>query len=168
MAQNILGIDIGTYSVKLILLERQFDEFRILQFVEQPLNLQTRLPHDELVTNALEMALKTTPMTADVVSSSLPGHLVSSRVIDLPFTNAKKLSQVIEFELEGFVPFAIEDLVFDYHVLSKTESTSRLLCVYMHQERFTKYLDGLATVHIDPKYFGADAVDLSTIAQLSS
>jgi type IV pilus assembly protein PilM len=167
MAQNILGIDIGTYSVKLILLERSFDDFKILQFAEQPLNLQTRLPHDELVALAVEQALKATPMTADIVSVSLPGHLVSSRAIDMPFTNVKKLAQVVEFELEGFVPFAIEDLVFDFHVLSKTENVSRLLCVYMHQERFAKYLDSLSGAGIDPKYFGADVVDLANIAQVT-
>lgn len=167
MAQNILGIDIGTYSVKLILIERSFDDFRILQFVEQPLNLQTRLPHDELAALAVEQALKATPMAADIVSVSLPGHFLSSRIIDMPFTNAKKLAQVVEFELEGFVPFAIEDLVFDFHILGKTENNSRLLCVYMHQERFSKYLDGLAGAGVDPKYLGADAVDLANIAQVT-
>lgn len=167
MAQNILGIDIGTYSVKMVLMERTFDEFQILQFVEQPLNMQLRLPHDEAAALAIEQALQNNPMPADIVSVGLPGHILSSRVLDMPFTNQKKLAQIIEFELEGYIPFGIEDLVVDYHVLARTESSSRVLCAYVQQERFAKYLESLAKAGTDPKYCGADVIDLANIAQVT-
>lgn len=167
MAQRILGIDIGTFSVKLALLERAFSEFKVLNLLEQPLNLQTRLPHEELVVLALEQAFKTRDFTADVVATSFPGHLLSCRVLEMPFTNAKKISEVIEFELEGYVPFEMEDLHFDFHVLQRFSESSRLLCVYMQQEKFSSYLENLAKAGLDPKYMGADLIDLASIAQVT-
>lgn len=167
MAQKILGIDIGTYSVKFLLLERSFNDFRVLHFVEQPLNLQTRLPHEELVALAIEQVFQNDPMPADIVSSSLSGHLISCRLIELPFTNTKKIDQVIEFELEGFIPFPVEDLHFDYHVLQKNEESSQVLCAYLQEENFVKYLDHLSQAHSDPKYFGSDMTDLANIAQIA-
>ena len=167
MAQTILGIDIGTYSIKLALVERAFNEFRILQFIEHPLSLQTRLPHEELVAMALEQAFKNYNLHADVVSTSYPGHLLSSRVLEFPFVNHKKLNQVLEFELENYLPFAMEDIIFDFHILHREEAQAQILCMYLQQEKFAKYLECLARAGVDPKYFGADLTDLAGIAQIA-
>lgn len=167
MAQTILGIDIGSHSVKLALVERAFNEFRILQFIEHPLSLQTRLPHEELIALALEQVFKNYDLRADVVSTSYPGHLLSSRVLDFPFVNHKKLNQVLEFELENYVPFAMEDIIFDFHVLNREEAQAQILCLYLQQEKFAKYLECFSRAGVDPKYFGADLTDFSGIANIA-
>lgn len=164
MAQNILGIDIGTFSVKVALIERRVREFYLVDFVEQALNPASRLPHEEQATLTLEQILSTRAMRADVICMSLSGHIMSSRILDVPATQPKKIAEGIEFELEGYVPMPMEDLHFDHHVLSSTENSSRVLCVYMQAERFGRYMDAFARAGIEPKYVAPDVTDLAGIA----
>lgn len=167
MSQTILGIDIGTYSVKVLHLERRVQELQILDYIEEPLNLHTRQTHAEQVTSSLQKIFANHILDADVVCVSLPGHLLSTRILELPFSNAKKISQVIEFELEGFIPFPVEDIFLDYHVLRQHEGQSQVLCAYMQEENFKKYFECLEAAAVDAKYFGADFTDLAGIAQIA-
>lgn len=167
MAQKILGIDLGTYSLKLALVERTFNELRLLKLVEQPLNLQTRLPHEELVRLALEQVLQAHDLDADIVSTSYPGHLFSNRILELPPSQQKHLGQAVDFDLEGLIPFDLGDVFYDFHLLDKSDKALHVLCSYMMNEKFGRYIENLASAGVDPKYFGADVVDLSAVAHVA-
>ena len=167
MSQKIIGIDIGTYSIKLLYLERKLQDLYVLEFIEEHLDLNSRTSHEEQSTSILEKIFSNRIFDADVICMSLPGHLLSSRVIDLPFTNSKRISQLIEFELESFIPFPIEEVFSDFHVLHQTAEESQVLCVYAQEEEIAKYMDGLSAVEIEAKYFGADMTDLAGIAQVA-
>lgn len=168
MSQKILGVDLGTFAVKVVLLERQFSDFQVIDFIQQPLNLQARLSHPEAVTLALEHIFANHHYTdVDVVSATMPGHIVSSRIIEFPFVNVKKLDQMVGFELENYVPTEIENMMIDYHVLEKTNEFLKILCVYFPVEKIEPYLGALSKAALDPKYFGSDLVDLSGISQVA-
>lgn len=167
MSQKILALDLGTFSLKVILLQRQFADFEVLQFIEHPLNLHSRLSHTEQISLALEPILTEYRIAdADVISAALPGHLISNRIIELPSSHAKKLDQMVEFELEGFIPTEIDELVIDYHVLD-TGDLSKVLCLYLQEKRLVEYLEVFKKVGLDPKYLGSDLIDLANIAQIS-
>lgn len=168
MSQLILGIDLGTHTLKTILLERHFQDFEVLKFVEQPLHQHTRLSHAEAVALALEQIVQAHPemLKADVVSAALPGHFVSERLLEMPVPNLSKLKQMVEFELEGHIPGEIENLFVDSHVIERSPELSKVLALYFPEERLAQYLDVLGRVGLDPKYFGSDLIDLSGIAQV--
>lgn len=167
MAQKLLGIDLGTYSLKLALVERAFNELKLLKLVEQPLNLQTRLPHEELVRLALEQVMQSHDLEADIVSTSYPGHLFSSRILELPPSTQKNLGQAVDFDLEGLIPFELGDVFYDFHLLEKNEKSLSVLCTYMMNEKFARYMEALEGVGLDPKYFGPDVVDLGAAAHVA-
>src|SRR3990167_860694 len=127
MKQQILGIDIGSYSVKIALLSRSFRHFELERYYEQVIPQGGRLSREEATASVLKTLVEKNELTADVIAVSLPAHQVSCRVIELPFTNAKKIEQTIEFELEGHVPLPLEDMLVDYHILSFEENRSTLL-----------------------------------------
>ncbi|MBX7147837.1 pilus assembly protein PilM [bacterium] len=165
MAQNIVGIDIGSHSIKVCEVTRQKGEFEVVRFVEHVINQQNnRLTYEEAVSAGLRHIFEKNEFTTDVISASLPAHLVSTRIIELPFTNAKKIEQTLEFELESYVPLPMEDLMVDYHMLSSQNGRSTVLCTYVPRVRFVKFLDMFQIAGLDPKYVGVDMVDLSFIA----
>lgn len=167
MSQKILGIDLGTFSVKVLYLERRVQDLQILEFIEEPLNLSSRVSHEEQVVSTLQKILSDRHFEPDVTSMSLPGHLLASRVLDLPFTNTKRISQLIEFELESFLPFPIEEVFSDFHVLQQEANESQVLCVYTQEKSLAGYMDALVDAEIEPKYFGADFTDLAGIAHVA-
>ncbi|MBU0505064.1 MAG: pilus assembly protein PilM [bacterium] len=167
MSQTILGIDLGTYSLKILRLERHVQELRLLDFFELPLDLHARTPHDEQVTEVLGAFFNEHSLDADIVCMNLPGHLLSSRIVDVPFVGQKKINQALDFELEGHLPFPIEDIFWDYHVIKEDENSSEVLCAYTHEANIGKYLSCLESINIDAKYLGADFADFASIAQVA-
>lgn len=167
MSQTIVGIDIGSYSVKVCRLERSLRDFELIAFHEQVLTQNPRLTHEESVAAALRTLFEKNEIPADIIAVSLPAHHMACRVLDLPFTSAKKIEQTIDFELEQYVPVPLEELLVDYHILSIEENRSTVLSAYLPRARFVKYLDMLQLAGIDPKYAGVDAIDLSHITQIA-
>src|SRR3989338_801885 len=102
MAQTVLGIDIGSYSVKVAKLTRYLKDFELLSFHEQILPTNQRLTHEEALAAALRSLFEKNELTADFISVGIPANHVSCRVLELPFTNAKKIEQTFSYELEGF------------------------------------------------------------------
>lgn len=168
MTQKILAIDLGTHSLKALLLERRFEEFEILDFSEIVLNHQLRLGHEEQLALALEQLLGDAKwLTSDVVVTALPGHLMSSRVLEMPFASTKRIQDVLNFELENHIPVSVEDIFSDFHVLQQKDATTEVLAVYLPEAKVEKYMTVLVDKGFDPKYVGADVIDLATLAQVS-
>lgn len=167
MAQTLLGIDIGSYSVKVCRFNRQFSHVEVTDFYEQKISQSARLSPEEATSAAIKTLLDKHNLEADLVACGLPSQLVSFRIIELPFTNIKKIEQTIEFELESFIPISIDDLVMDYHILSQEGGRSSILVAYIPRSRLIKNLDLLQNVNVDPKYLGINAIDLSHVSLIS-
>ena len=90
---------------------------------------------------------------------ALPENLVSSRVIELPFTEQKKIDQVIAIEIENYVPFDLDDMVMGYQIIEKGDASSKLLVSLAQKTRMEKFLDQLALAGLDPA-----VVDISSNA----
>lgn len=167
MAQTIVGIDLGSFSVKVSILERSLRDFELVWFEEQTINQASRLSHEEASASALRVLLEKKQIPLDNVAVNFPAHHLACRVLELPFTNVKKIEQTLDFELENYIPLPLEELLIDYHILSIEENRSTVLTAYVPKVRFVRYLDALQAVGVDPRFVGVDAIDLSHIAQIA-
>lgn len=161
MAQTVLGIDVGSYSVKIAQVQRGFGEFKLVNFFEVPLVAEEVLTYHEAASAALSKFLADNPIPYDSCVVSLPGTMVSYRAIELPFNNPKKIDQTLEFEIESLVPFEIDDILFDYTILNTGENYSKVLATYLPEETFKKFLEQIQHSGVDPRYMGTDTLDLS-------
>ena len=127
MAQLVLGIDFGTYSVKISHIERGFGEFKLIHFYELPIIPEESLSPLQVACVAVQNFLQENDVKFDFCVASLPGNKVSLRNLDLPFVQVRKIDQTIHFELENMIPFDIEDVFYDYCIVSKTKTNSNTL-----------------------------------------
>jgi general secretion pathway protein L len=126
MAHIICGIDLGAFSVKFCFLEVGFRATTLRGLME------TAVPSGdaplverqaEAVREGLAQAREATPYLA------LPGEALSVRLMQLPFTDARKIDQVVGYELEGQIVHALEDVVFDHLVVGESGEGSSVLAV---------------------------------------
>ncbi len=127
MAHTICGIDLGSYSVKFVLLEVSFRATRLRGMLETAVPAG-EAPLGERQAQAVRAGL------AEIAGESvpylaLPGDQLSIRLLELPFTEARKIDQVVGYELEGQIVHALEDVVYDHLVVGSTESASTVLAV---------------------------------------
>lgn len=166
MSQLILGIDIGSYSIKVAEIERTVKEFHLVGFFEQPIVNAESLGREGAAAQALARLFEEYNLSTQMVYTALPGQITSHRAIDLPFADFKKVDQTIEFEMENYVPLPLEDLLIDYEFLATSKTGSTVLVSYAKTSDFVKFLNMMTGAEIDPRFVGSEPVELANIMKL--
>lgn len=151
MPQIILGIDVGSYSVKVAELTRSFKQFAWTNFYERRIQYNDVLTPDESRAIALQSVIEDNALTWDAAYAALPGQMVASRLIDLPFGNAKKIEQTLPFEIEGYLPFDMETVVYAAHVIRATKDASQVLVLYTVKSNVASTLTFLSNAGVEPR-----------------
>lgn len=93
---------------------------------------------------------------------NLPLSILSFRILRLPFSDKRRLNEVIPFELQGIIMEGIDDIVFDSVCLGKSDGTPGIkndgfdiLVIYMERNRFASILDNLSRIGLDPAVAGS-------------
>jgi type IV pilus assembly protein PilM len=166
MPQKIIGIDVGTYSVKVAEVERSFKSFSFLNFYERRIQYNELLSPEESVAIALQGIMDDNDISWEVACAGVPGQRVSSRLLTFPFGSIKKISQTVTFEMESHIPFDIEEVLLDYSVVWSTKEASKVLVAYMRKSEFAKELSTLQGLGIDPRYYGVEGMELVHLVTL--
>ncbi|MGI9427951.1 MAG: type IV pilus assembly protein PilM [Bythopirellula sp.] len=120
----VWGIDIGQCALKALqcrphekdpnqIVVESFDYIEYPQILSQP-----EADPEELVREALEQFLERNDLTGDSVAISVAGQSGLARFIKLPPVESKKIPDIVKYEARQQIPFALEDVVWDYQQLS--------------------------------------------------
>ncbi len=159
--KQLIGLDIGTSSVKLIELKSAGKKGY------QLVNLGvTNLPPDTIVdgdiinttavTDAIKSILANLKLKTKITSTSVSGHSVIMKKINMPITTDEALAESIQWEAEQYIPFNINDVNLDFQVLERStaEGQMSVFLVAAKKELINNYVTaigeaGLNTTIID-------------------
>src|SRR5215471_14381479 len=137
MAHLICGIDLGAFSVKFTFIDVGFRTSTLRSFVEiavpdgdKPL-LERQA---DVVREGFAQAREATPYFA------MPGDQLSVRVLDLPFTDPRKIDQVVGYELEGQIVHPLEDVVFDHSLVRQGAEGSTVMAVAARRDDVAAFI----------------------------
>ena len=165
MAQTVIGLDIGTWSVKAAILDSGLRRFTLEQFRQVRLELDASgNPVTARTSDAVEEALDGIRERGAIVTA-VPGVRVFNRELELPFTDDKRIQSVLGFELEGAFPVAVDDLAYDYVVLDRTEEGSKLLCSAVPKTVLKAFVDELGEADADPKIVCMDTLAAADLVE---
>ncbi|MBI2082787.1 MAG: pilus assembly protein PilM [Deltaproteobacteria bacterium] len=162
MSQRILGVDVGSYSIKVVEIQRSLREFEVVGFYEQPVTSST----EGAEAQAIQRLFEEYNLSGEFIYSALPGHFTAFRSIDLPFSNFKKIDSTIEFEMENYLPIPLEEAVVDYKILSSEKTHSRVLVAYSRKGEFIKFLNRFGGAELDPRFVGSELVEMTNLVKL--
>ncbi len=120
----VWGIDIGNCALKALRCRRhEKDTNRIVveafDFVEYSKILtQPEADREALISEAVATFVSRNELAGDRVAVSVPGQSGLSRFIKLPPVEAKKIPDIVKYEARQQIPFALEDVVWDYQQLA--------------------------------------------------
>lgn len=166
MPQTLLGIDIGTYSIKIAEIERTFSTFEFVNFYERKIQYNELLKPEESIAVTLQGMVDDFALRWDQVFLGYPGQKTSSRILTLPFGNLRKIDQTLDFELEGFVPFDLDTMVVDYYVLNATKESSDVMVFYTLRDDFVNWLSLIQNCRIDPKIVTIESTEFLNLVCL--
>ncbi len=143
MASRILGIDIGTHAVKVLIATPGLRQATPAMFVERPIPPPEPFPGTESGTDAsaeagtsaeastgddegslfgralgvlAELAIEYSFSSSDVVYLAVPSAHLFHHVIEFPFRSLRRqdLEKAVGAELEGILPIDLEDMVYGF------------------------------------------------------
>lgn len=91
------------------------------------------------------------PAGAEEFIFSLPLNLLDFRVLELPFSDVKKVRELVPFEIDNLVLGGSGSVAFDAFILSRGEGKSQVLVAYIGKETLRTILNRLKASGIDPK-----------------
>jgi general secretion pathway protein L len=164
MGKITLGLDIGHYSIKGV---RPQGRVQSLFGGGAADSFEKVLPKDEgsdpftllspaQLTALRELVAEGKITASDTIAVALPGHLISTREITLPFTQPQKIRKTIYYEVEDQLPFDLDEVVIDYQILESQSEKTRLLVFAAPKSLLTTYLASLQSVGIDPVFVSVD------------
>jgi Tfp pilus assembly PilM family ATPase len=121
MANNVVAIDLGAYSVKMVVASGGFRHTGLVEYVDRPVPPGKR--HDALARACAVAAqlLREREAELDSVYLAVPSNLLHSRVLEFGFRHLKRadLEKAVGSELEGMLPFDLDELVYTFDGLPR-------------------------------------------------
>jgi type IV pilus assembly protein PilM len=119
----VWGIDIGQCAIKALRC-RPHDQGDMIaadafDYIEYPKILsQPDADPAELVREGIELFLSRNSVRGDRVAISVSGQSGLARFIKLPPVESKKIPDIVKYEARQQIPFALEDVVWDYQQMA--------------------------------------------------
>ena len=161
MATKIVGLDLGSHSVKLCELVTTLRHFEWVSFDTEPVfSAQGDAPAEFLEqARAAKRLLDRRGLTGETTVCALPPGLASSVLLELPFSQKKKIEMILPFQLDEVLPFDVEEVIYDYQVVSQREDGSaKVLASYVKEDRFATFMAAIESVGLDPKIVSLGAL----------
>ena len=124
--KDLVGIDIGSTAVKLVQLRESKGVYELVKIGMSPLPADAFVDNTLMASAAIVEAIRSLLKTLDVkvkqAACSISGNTVIIRKIAFPTMSADKLEEQIYWEAEQYIPFDINDVNIDFHILGPDEA----------------------------------------------
>ncbi len=160
---RIVGIDIGSYSIKVAELETALKSVNLRDFYE--IELTHELGQDvrlEKIEALRRIAAQYDPSVYRIVVG-LGSEAGTQRILTFPFLERRKILQSLPFELEDAIPFSQEEAIFDFRIINQKESASQVLAFAVPKKYVQETLMLCDDAGLDPDIVSLDGIALANL-----
>jgi len=172
--KNVIGIDIGSSSIKLVELIEGKNGFKL-----QNLAISS-LPPEAIVDGAfmdsvtiidtIRDLLTTSKVKTKDVVTSVSGHSVIVKKISLPFMTEAELEESIRWEAERYIPFDINDVNIDFQTFGANPENPEVMDVVLvaaKKDIINDYVSVIMEAGLNPVIIDIDAFALENMVAIN-
>lgn len=168
---EILGIDIGSYSIKFVLFSKDKNSVILKNWGYVPLKLSSDISVDErknLISSEISSYIKKNQIKVKYAATSVSGNSVIIRYIKIPQTEPKLLSDKIYAEAEAFIPFDVNDVYLSHYIINPNlfedgQNKMEIILVAAKKEIIDERLDIIKESGLLPVLIDVDSFALETL-----
>lgn len=124
--KEIVGVDIGSNSIKLVRLREAKGVYHLADVAIAPLPPEAivdgAIMDAATVVEAIGNLTKSISLKTTSVATSISGHSVIIRKIRLPIMTEEEMESSIQWEAEQYIPFEISEVNLDFQILGPDEN----------------------------------------------
>jgi len=159
--QAVVGLDIGSSSIKAVELKRTKQGYELVSFGLEPLAQDTvvdgAIMDAPLVASAIGTIFDRQQIKTRAVATAVSGHSVIVKRVSLPVMAEEELYDRVQSEASQHIPFDITDVNLDYQLLESMESQMDVLLVAVKKDKILNYTNVLAQAGKVPTVVDIDA-----------
>ncbi len=152
MARIITAIEIFSDALHGVEIAVQRRQLEILRYIEEPLR------HDALTPDGLSLFFAEHHLPKEEVITSVPGDMLITRRVSVPFRERAKIDKVLPYEVEPLVPFPLPELEICYHILELDRNRSDLLVYTLPKRILDQRSDLFADAGIPLRMIGVSSL----------
>src|SRR5437667_5446472 len=161
----LVGLDIGSSSVKAIELRKKGDEYELVSIGQENLGQDVVVDGDIMdvsaVKDAIDSIFRRNKIKTRDVATSVSGHSVIVKRITVNAASEAELHNAVEYEAPQHITFDIADVYHDYHVLGAGPSGGYdVMLVAVKQDKVLRYRNAITTAQMNPAVVDIDAFAL--------
>ena len=166
--KDIVGVDIGSSSVKLVQLREAKGVYHLASIGIAPLPPEAivdgAIMDSSSVVEVIDDLVKSLKLKTKNVATSISGHSVIIRKIKLPIMTEEEMEASIQWEAEQYIPFEISEVNLDFQILgpdSADPSQMNVILVAAKKDFVNDYVAvfnecGLAPIVLDIDCFAME------------
>jgi type IV pilus assembly protein PilM len=172
-AKDVLGIDLGTTSLKIV----QLSGKKVVRWAYKALDVKDTgpdvQPADRIaaLTTLLNEFLSENKKAPKVGAISVSGNSVIVRYVKLPKLSRADLEKTIQFEAEPYIPFAIPEVNMSFHILGDIvedgQAKMETVLVAAKKELIDQRLTALTAANVRPVVVDVDAFAMESAYSLT-
>ena len=168
----LIGLDIGSSAIKLLQLAEAKSGYRLERFGLKPLASEMIVDGTVMdagrVIETIKELLNEQKVKLKDVALSISGHSVIVKKINLPTMTEDELEESIKWEAEQYIPFDINDVNIDFHVMGTTDtkdgqSQLSVLLVAARKDKLNEYTSLVTEAGLNPVIVDVDAFALENM-----
>ncbi|HEX7124979.1 MAG TPA: type IV pilus assembly protein PilM [Thermodesulfobacteriota bacterium] len=171
--RHLVGLDIGSSSIKLLELKGVRGGYQLVHFGHAPLHgeaiVEGALMDAAAVADTIRSLVQAHKVKTKDVATSVSGHSVIIKKISLPTMSDKELADQIRWEAEQYIPFDINDVNLDFQVLDRGGAGGQMevMLVAAKKNMITDYSAVVAEAGLNPAVVDVDSFALSNMFEVN-
>lgn len=168
--KEIIGIDIGSYAVKIVCFAEEKKQIKLKEWGYIPLAIKPDVPPEEkkaIIAQEIRNFIKKKGIQATYAAVAISGNAVIVRYVKLPKLSRKELALTLNVEAEPFIPFDIKDVNLTYAVLGDVTEEGQpkmeTVLVAAKRDAVRDKIDILNSAGLDPLIIDVDSFALETL-----
>jgi general secretion pathway protein L len=158
-----IGVDIGTYSIKVAEVESTSKSYVIRRVQEFPLSLDLTKDKKIEIIDTLRTLFQQVDIGKSHFVFSVPQNAMSMRLLHFPFRERFKIQKAVASQLEDDLPFSQEDAVFDTKVVRYSGKGADVLAMAVPRERVAEILNLSHDCGVEPNLISTDSLALANL-----
>ena len=158
--RSVVGLDIGTYSLKLAELAAGLRSAAFVRFAELPLPQEA--PSEE-VEATIQLWLQGRNLSPEVLVTALPTERLTQRHLRFPFAGAKRVSAAIAYEIDEELPLPLTSVIVGHEqVLTGTGQTDVLVTLAARAD-VEQHLASCRRMELEPRIVESEGASLANL-----
>ena len=170
-ASDVFGLDIGSSAVKALKLKETGGTYRIEALGIAPLPPDAiadgSIKDSGTVADAIRSAVAKAGVSGKETVIAICGRELIIKKIQIPEVPPREVHDVVQLEAEHHIPFAIDEVFLDYHVMGRREGVLDLILVAVKKSKVLEYAAVVEQAGLRPSIVDVDSFALGNQFELN-